>query len=69
MRVSSIRMTELVDQFRHILRNIAPELHDFAGEGVLEPQFGRMQRLASETESLEHGAKFFGCAAIGRIPQ
>ena len=62
-------MPQLVDQFRHVLRQIAPELHRFAGERVLEAQFGGVQRLAGETESLENGAKLFGCAAIGRVSQ
>ena len=69
MRVSSITTAEFVDQFRHVLRQIAPKLHHFAGERVLEAQFGGVECLAGETESLEERAKLTGCAALGRVSQ
>jgi hypothetical protein len=69
MRVSSINTAKLVDQFHHVLRQIAPELHHLAGHGVPEAQFRRVQRLPRETESLENGAQGFRGAAIGRVSQ
>lgn len=69
MRVSSITTSQLVDQFRHIGRQIAPKLHILAGQGVGETQLGGVQRLPRKAESIEIGAKGFGGSAIGRVSQ
>jgi hypothetical protein len=62
-------MPQLVDQFRHVGGQIAPELYDFAGDRVLKTELCGVQRLPGETSSLKHRAKGFGCAAIGRVSQ
>jgi len=57
MRVSSITTSQLVDQFRDVLRHIAPELHSLACHGMAETQFRSVERLAGEAESFEYRAK------------
>ena len=69
MRVSSITKSQLVDKFRHVLRQIACETERFARHRMDKAKLGRMQGLPGKAESLQIGAQGFGGTAIGRVSQ
>ena len=69
MRISSIRTSQLVDEFRHVGGQIGRESERFAAFRVNEPQFRCVQRLTGEAERIEQRAERFGGASIDRVSQ